>query len=194
MSQLVNDLDSVLAHTTGPVVLVVHSLAAVVVQEWLYRHRRDEHLVDAIVAVAPIPELPDHIGAFDEDRSTLARQAGRRWIHDLANALGSSDRVRGDVGVESARRTLRCYRRCGADLAVVEDLLRATPTWIVTGTGDQLANPTRVDELASTVWAELHMVTDAGHGLVGTHPQAVARVVTDALDAVFEYTIYGGDR
>ena len=183
-----------LGHATGQVVLVVHSLAAVLLQEWLHHGRYDEPRVHAIVAIAPVTELPDHAGALTAHPSTASRQAGDRLIGELATALGADDRIRSEAAFESARQTLRTYRRCGADLAVVEDLLRATPTWIVAGRRDEVAAYTRVEELATTVWAELIVVPDAAHDLIRTHHLVAALAVVEAFDAVIDLIEYGGGR
>ncbi|MGC4989875.1 alpha/beta hydrolase [Nocardia salmonicida] len=193
MSQLVDDLNAVLGHATGQVVLVVHSLAAVLLQGWLHHGRHDAPRVHAIVAIAPVTELPDHAGALTAHPSTAARQAGDQLIGELATALGADD-IRGEAAFESARQTLRTYRRCGTDLAVVEDLLRATPTWIVAGRRDEVAAYTRVEELATTVWAELIVVPDAAHDLIHTHHLVAALAVVEAFDAVIDLIEYGGGR
>ncbi|MEV0768509.1 alpha/beta hydrolase [Nocardia salmonicida] len=192
MAQLIDDLDAVLARADGRIVMVVHSLAAVQLQEWLYRHRRDEPVVHAIVAIGPVTELPDPAGSFTARPQPAAREAGNRWIAEYAAALHHDNRIRSEADFESARQRLRAYRRCGADLAVIEDLLRAMPTWILAGRSDPVADYRRVEEFATTVWAELVTVDGAGHDLVHAHPRAVARAVVEALEAVYDLTVYGG--
>ncbi|MFC9964446.1 alpha/beta fold hydrolase [Nocardia ignorata] len=191
MAQLVEDLDTVLSQADGRVVLVVHSLAAIVAQEWLYHHRRNPAGVDAIVAITPVTELPDHDKALTEHPTGAALRAGRRLIHQLSTALGEH-RLHTDAELEAARHTLRAYRRCGADLAVVEDLLRATPTWIVAGHADPVASYGRVTELAETVWAELSSLPDGGHDLARTFPQLPAAAVSSAIRVARDADRFGG--
>ncbi|MEV0336912.1 alpha/beta hydrolase [Nocardia sp. NPDC050717] len=191
MAQLVEDLDTVISHADGRVVLVVHSLAAIVAQEWLYHHRRDPARVDAIVAITPVTELPDHDKALTEHPTGAARRAGRRLIHQLSTALGEH-RLHTDPELEAARHTLRAYRRCDADLAVVEDLLRATPTWIVAGHADPVARYGRVTELAETVWAELSSLRDGGHDLARTFPWLPAAAVSSAIRVARDADRFGG--
>ncbi|MFD3427503.1 alpha/beta fold hydrolase [Nocardia fluminea] len=192
MAQLVEDLNTVISHAGGRVVLVVHSLAAIVAQEWLYHHRRDQtRRVAAIVAIGPVTELPDHDGALTAHPTGVARQAGARLIHDLSTALGERG-LHTEAEIESARRTLRAYRRCGADLAVVEDLLRATPTWIVAGRADPVADYERVKELAETVWAEMSSLRAGGHDLARTFPWLPAAAVSSALRAAHDADRFGG--
>ncbi|MBF6212158.1 alpha/beta hydrolase [Nocardia puris] len=191
MAQLVEDLDAVISHADGRVVLVVHSLAAIVAQEWLYHHRRDPARVDAIVAIAPVTELPDHDRALTEHPTGSARRAGRRLIHELSTALGEH-RLHTDAELEAARHTLRAYRRCGADIAVVEDLLRATPTWIVAGHADPVARYGRVTELAQTVWAELSSLRDGSHDLARTFPWLPAAAVSSAIRVARDADRFGG--
>ena len=192
MAQLVEDLNTVIAHAGGRVVLVVHSLAAIVAQEWLYHHRRAQTRVAAIVAIGPVTELPDHDGVVTAHPTGVARQAGARLIHDLSTALGERG-LHTEAEIESVRRTLRAYRRCGADLAVVEDLLRATPTWIVAGRADPVARYERVKELAETVWAELSSLGNGGHDLARTFPWLPAAAVSSALRAARDADRFGGN-
>ncbi|MFD4351564.1 alpha/beta fold hydrolase [Nocardia sp. NPDC058518] len=193
MAQLVDDVTAVLAHINGRVVLVVHSLAAILLQEWLYHGRHDEPLVHAIVAIAPVTELPDHTRALTANPTAAADQATNQLIVDLVTALGVNDHIQGEAVLELARQTLLPYRRCGADVAVVEDLLRATPTWVVVGRADRIAGFSRVEEFAATVWAELIDIEDAAHDLVHTHPSAATEVVLDALFVVDDPSLYGDD-
>ena len=172
-------------------VLVVHSLAAIVAQEWLYHHRRDQTSVAAIVAIGPVTELPDHDGALTAHPTGAARRAGARLIHELSTALGEH-RLHTEAEFESARHTLRAYRRCGADLAVVEDLLRATPTWIVAGRADPVAGYERVKELAETVWAEMSSLRDGGHDLARTFPWLPAAAVSSAIRVARDADRFGG--
>lgn len=174
MSQLIADLDTVLAEARGRVVLVAHSFAAIVLQEWLHQHRRDPRRIDAIVAVSPVCELPDQMHQCANDAT------GRGW--DAHRRTGEPARVH-HFGV---------YANPQADLAVVEDELRAMPTWIVTGRTDQTAPFARVDELAATVWAELVVVDDADHDLIRTHPGVVTAAITDALSVVHDIESFEG--
>lgn len=191
MAQLVEDLNTVISHAGGRVVLVVQSLAAIVAQEWLYHHRRVQTRVAAIVAIGPVTELPDHDGALTAHPTAVARQASTRLIHDLSTAMGEQ-RLRTEAEIESARHTLRAYRRCGADLTVVEDLLRATPTWIVAGRADPVVGYERVKELAESVWAELTSVREGGHDLARTSPWLPAAAVSSAIRVARDADRFGG--
>ncbi|MFD3510095.1 alpha/beta fold hydrolase [Nocardia sp. NPDC058666] len=192
MAQLVDDLQVVLDRASGSVVLVVHSLAAILAQEWLYRHRYEQPRVGAIVAVGPVAELPDTAGVLTTRPMESAYDAGAQLIRQLTTALGSRDRINDQRATDCARQVLRAYRRCGADLAVVEDMLRAIPTWIVAGARDPVVGCERIEELAATIWAELIIVDDADHGLLFTHPVAVADAVVAALEAVHDRGVFGG--
>ncbi|MEU4413333.1 alpha/beta fold hydrolase [Nocardia salmonicida] len=191
MAQLVEDLNTVISHIDGRVVLVVHSLAAIVLQEWLYRHRRDETRIVAIVAIAPVTELPDHAGTLTARSTGAARRDGTRLIHELSTALGEH-RLRTEAEIESARRILRAYRRCRADLSAVEDLLRATPTWIVAGRADPVAVYERVKVQAETVWAEMSSVRDGRHDLARAFPWLPAAAVSSAIQVARDADRFGG--
>ncbi|MGW5440542.1 alpha/beta fold hydrolase [Nocardia asteroides] len=195
MPRLLDDLDLALAQATGEVVLVVQSLAAIVLQEWLYRHRRDPRLnIAAIIAVSPVTELPDPAGGFDRIPRTLGRHYGDRMIGELSGELGTRALWLGPHRIEAARRLLRTYRRRTAELAVVEDLLRATPTWLLAGEQDPIVSPAAVGELAERVWAEHETIPAARHDLAGSHPAAVTDAIVDALRVAHEAGRYGERR
>ncbi len=190
--QRVDDLDVVIGRACGQVVLVVHSVSMIVLQEWMFRHRHNRQRVAAIVAVCPVPELADRVGALTANPTEAAHRAGVGLVRAMIGTDWPDHRLRSDAMIESAREKLRAYRRCGADLAVVEDLLRATPTWILAGRQDAVVRWERAEELASTVWAELVVVDDAGHDLAHTHPRAAVDATVAALKAVHDLSVYGG--
>ncbi|MEV6362169.1 alpha/beta fold hydrolase [Nocardia asteroides] len=192
MAQRVDDLDAVIGGACGHVVLVVHSVSMIVVQEWLFRHRHDRQQLAAIVAVCPVPELADPAGALTANPTEAARRAGIGLVRAMIGTGWPDRHLRGDAVFEAARQDLRAYRRCGTDLAVVEDLLRATPTWILAGRQDTVVHWERAEELASTVWAELVVVEDAGHDLAHTHLRAAVDATVAALKAVHDLNVYGG--
>ncbi|MFI5501029.1 alpha/beta fold hydrolase [Nocardia asteroides] len=191
MAHRVDDLDAVIGRACGQVVLVVHSVSMIAVQEWLFRHRHDRQQLAAIVAVCPVPELADRAGALTANPTEAARRAGIGLVRAMIGTDWPDRHFRGEA-IEAARQELRAYRRCSADLAVVEDLLRATPTWILAGRQDTVVHWERAEELASTVWAELVVVDDAGHDLAHTHPRAAVDATVAALKAIHDLSVYGG--
>ncbi|WP_189022573.1 alpha/beta fold hydrolase [Nocardia rhizosphaerihabitans] len=192
MAQLVADLDAVLTHASGQVILVTESLAAILLQEWLFRHRRGILRLDAVVAICPVPELPGDERSVRDGRADLARRAANSLERELALAfgiLGCDDEL---PILESVGAMMRALRGGEADVAVVEDMLRATPTWIVAGKQDRLVGHKRVAELADTVWAEWVLIDDAAHDLIHTHTRIAADTVVAALEAAHEQTLFRG--
>ncbi|WP_157225115.1 alpha/beta hydrolase [Nocardia thailandica] len=190
MTSILDDLDLVLGHATGEVVLVVQSLAAIVLQEWLYRHRGDHTLAAAaIVALSPVTALPDPTGSLDPDPIHAVRQAGEVFIAQLSSEFGTDEAWLRDR-FEPARRLLRSYRRQPADLAVVEDMLRATPTWVLSGRWDPIAGLGEVSEFSERIWAEHDTMPTAGHDLANHHRSEVADTITQAIQIVHESARY----
>ncbi|MGS2811585.1 alpha/beta fold hydrolase [Nocardia sp. MW-W600-9] len=125
MAQLVEDLNTVISHIDGRVVLVVHSLAAIVLQEWLYRHRRDETRIVAIVAIAPVTELPDHAGTLTARSTGLPAETApvsstnfpRRWVSTAfvprprSNPPAASCVRIGDAGPTCQQSKTSCAQR-----------------------------------------------------------------------------------
>ncbi|MFI8974157.1 alpha/beta hydrolase [Nocardia asteroides] len=183
MAQLVADLDVVMSHASGRVVLVVESLAAILLQEWLFRHRRGVLRLDAVVAICPVPELPSAEGSVREERTDPACRIPIRLDVELLVAFGILDSDNGLPIFDSVDALIGALGRFEADVAVVEDMLRATPTWIVAGKKDWVADYRRVAELADTVWAESILVDDASHDLIHTHTRIAADAVVAALQA-----------
>lgn len=192
MAQLVADLDTVLTHAGGRVILVAESLAAILLQEWLFRHRRGVLRLDAVVVICPVPELPSDERSVRGGQADLARQPANVLERELAIAFGILDCESETPILESIGALLRALRGGVADVAVVEDILRATPTWIVAGKQDWLVGYKRVAELADTVWAEWVLVEDAGHDLIHTHTRIAADAVVAALEAAHEQTLFRG--
>lgn len=192
MAQLVADLDVVLTHASGRVILVAESLAAILLQEWLFQHRRGVLRLDAVVAICPVPELPSDEKPVRDGRTDWARRVVSTLEGELLVAFGILDCDNELPIVESTGVLMDALRRSEADVAVVEDLLRGTPTWIVAGKQDWLVSYKRVAELADTVWAEWVLVEDAGHDLVHTHTRIAADAVVAALEAAHDQTLFRG--
>lgn len=192
MAQLVADLDVVLTQASGRVVLVAESMAAIWLQEWLFHHRRGVLPVDGVVAICPVPELPSDERPVRGGLTDWARRVVCKLEGELLVAFGVLDCDNELPIVESTGVLMGALRRCEADSAVVEDLLRATPTWIVAGKRDWLVGVKRVTELADTVWAECVLVDDAGHDLINTHTRIAADAVVAALEAAHDQTLFRG--
>ncbi|MFJ2834219.1 alpha/beta fold hydrolase [Nocardia sp. NPDC087230] len=192
VEQLVADLDTVIAHASGRVILVAESFAAILLQEWLFRHRRGVLRLDAVVAICPVPALPGDRRSVRSGLADLVRQPGSSLERDLGIAFGILDCDNDLPILESVGALMDALRAGVSDVAVVEDMLRATPTWIVAGKQDRLVGHQLVAELADTVWAEWVLVDDAGHDLIATHTRIAADAVVAALEAAHEQTLFRG--
>ncbi|MFD3706167.1 alpha/beta fold hydrolase [Nocardia sp. NPDC058658] len=185
MEQLLDDLDLVLAHASGEIILVVSSLAVIVVQEWVFRHRHHQLPVAGIVTVAPTTDLPRRRdnGAVGSRQYTLATVTS-------ALVTSGSGGCASTGGVDAAMRLLSSYRGGNADLAVVEEILRQTPTWVLSGRDDPVAVPARVLDFADRVWAEVAIIDTAAHNLARAHPCAVADTILAALRVAHDTARY----
>ncbi|MFD4434072.1 hypothetical protein ACFWPJ_32590, partial [Nocardia sp. NPDC058497] len=133
---------------------------------------------------------PDPSNTLDPSPPPSLRRIGELAVTDLSRELGTRELWSGPERVEAARRLLRAYRRHTADLAIVEDLLRATPTWVLVGEHDAFAAPGVVNEFTERVWAEQETIPGARHDLACAHPVAVADVVVDAVQVARESARY----
>lgn len=192
MAQLVADLDTVIAHASGRVILVAESLAAILLQEWLFSHRRGVLRLDAVVAICPVPALVGNHPSTRAGVAVSARQPGNSFERELALAFGILHCENDLPILESVGALVGALQAGVCDVAVVEDMLRATPTWVVAGKQDRLISPKLVAELADTVWAEWILVDDAGHDLIATHTRIAADAVVTALEAAHDQTLFRG--
>ncbi|MEU3010130.1 alpha/beta hydrolase [Nocardia asteroides] len=192
MAQLVADLDTVIAHASGRVILIAESLAAILLQEWLFSHRRGVLRLDAVVAICPVPALVGNQRSTRAGIAVSARQPGNSLERELALAFGILYCENDLPILESVGALVGALQAGVCDVAVVEDMLRATPTWIVAGKQDRLISHKLVAELADTVWAEWIIVDDAGHDLIATHTHIAADAVVTALEAAHDQTLFRG--
>ncbi len=194
---LIDDLDTVLTHTHGAVVLVAHSVASLLVQAWAGRHPRRARALAGIVLFNASP-------AFPWSSQSVNCETGRHWESRLVEELTtylypgsyrsprrrsrpirSRGRMRAaDMDVDVVRAELAAYS--GARLSgEIVSILRSVPTWIVTGELDLVVHPRMSQELAELIWGDYSCVADAGHSLPHLEPAAAAEAILAALEVAY---------
>ncbi|WP_280479002.1 alpha/beta hydrolase [Nocardia asiatica] len=192
---LIDDLDTVLAHAHGAVVLVAHSVASLLVQAWAGRYPRRARALAGIV-------LFNGCHAFPWSSQPVLRETGRHWESRLVEELTTSlyprssrsprrrsrpNHSRGrmhDADADVVRAELAAYSSARLSGEIVS-ILRSVPTWIVTGELDLVVHPRMSQELAELIWGDYSCVPDAGHCLPHLEPAAAAEAILAALEVAY---------
>ncbi|WP_067902633.1 alpha/beta fold hydrolase [Nocardia vaccinii] len=192
LRRLADDLDMVLAHASGSVVLVVHSTAAQLVYAYATVHRdRAAELAGLVFlnAAAEFPCFPRYLRAWPQrlirlrphrvlDPVTAAgeavlryrlRHSGRQLVVDV----DTDPRVSIDI--------LGAHPGFGLSVGVAQQL-RPIPSIVLAGEHDTLVPPQRAVALADAVWADYDLVFGAGHDLPHTHLERATDTITTTLD------------
>ncbi|WP_433194569.1 alpha/beta hydrolase [Nocardia sp. CA-107356] len=199
LSTLVDDLDTVLAHAHGAVVLVAHSVASLLVQAWAEQYPRRARALAGTVFFNGCPEFPwrPNPDVHAEDRRS--RRATHQLLEELTTYLfepplrfrtqrrSPFDTVGGATRLENLEAML-------ADLAVYSgaaltaeaaSVLRAVPSWVLTGRLDPVVAPSRSQHLAERIWSDYDSIPDAGHSLPYAEPGKACEPILAALEVAY---------
>ncbi|MFF3566860.1 alpha/beta fold hydrolase [Nocardia jiangxiensis] len=192
LRRLADDLDTVLAHASGSVVLVVHSTAAQLVYAYATAHRDHAAALAGLVflnAASEFPYLPRYLRTWPQ---RLIRLRPHRVLDPVTAAgeavLGYRLRHRGGPLVTSADTDPRvsidilgAHPGFGLSVGVAQQL-RPIPSMVLAGEYDPLVPPPRAVALADALWADYDLVPGAGHYLPHTHLERAADTITTTLD------------
>ncbi|WP_327116050.1 alpha/beta hydrolase [Nocardia sp. NBC_01730] len=200
LPMLVDDLDAVLTHAHGAVILVAHSVASLLVQAWAEQYPHRARTLTGIVLFNGCPEFPwrptpDAIHA-DGRRS---RRAGRQLLEELTTYLFEPPvrcrlpRRRLFDTVGSGTRSEN-FDAMLADLAAYSgaaltgeaaSILRGVPTWVLTGPLDPVVAPSRSQHMAERIWGDYDSFPDAGHSLPYAEPAKACGPILAALEVAY---------
>ncbi|WP_280382927.1 alpha/beta fold hydrolase [Nocardia wallacei] len=192
LRRLADDLDAVLAHADGSVVLVAHSTGAQLVYAYAIAHPDRAAALSGLVllnAAAQYPSLPRYLRTWPPQLIRLRRYraldvftaAGEAAVrhrlqhddHQLALSPGTDPRVAIDI--------LGAHSGFGLSTGVAR-LLRPIPSIVLAGERDTLVPPQRAVALADALWADYDLLPGGGHHLPHTHCTQVTDTVTALLD------------
>ncbi|RDI43591.1 alpha/beta fold hydrolase [Nocardia mexicana] len=204
MDRLADDLDIVLTHATGAVVLVAHSAGALIAQAYATRHHARATalsglvLINAAAEFPSFPRLPAHFRAWPHQLHRLRhtrldplaaagtailerrfRRASHRHgpkTHLATGTRPTNPRVTADI--------LAAYRAFSLDTNAAHSL-RGTPTFVLAGERDPAVPPEQAVRLADKLWSDYEIVPAAGHSLPRTDPHRVTDTIVAALDIAY---------
>lgn len=208
LRHLVDDLDAVLAHASGEVVLVTHSAGSLVAAAYAQHHPTRTSALSALVIFsgsAEFPEFPSLASRYRDLPQCVQRIRHTRLdtlaavtvtvlenrFRALSRRLGSRSPLvcgahRGDPRVLADILTAYGNFALDPDAAM---LLRSIPTFVVAGERDRVVPPAQSIRLAERIWADYELVPGAGHSLPHTAPDRAAEVIIQALDAIHRNVI-----
>ncbi|MEV6140483.1 alpha/beta hydrolase [Nocardia sp. NPDC051990] len=196
LPMLVDDLDAVLAHAHGAVVLVAHSVASLLVQAWVERYPRRARALAGIVMFNGCPEFPWLPASDVHGPGRRSRRRGSQLVEELTSYLheppagyslprrsvfGTPGRGRNNADLEE---TLAAY---GSATLTGEtaSIMRRIPTWVLTGELDPVVAPSRSRHLAERIWGDYDSVAGAGHSLPHIDPAAASEPILAALEVAY---------
>ncbi|WP_405135454.1 alpha/beta fold hydrolase [Nocardia sp. NBC_01388] len=208
LRHLVDDLDAVLAHATGQVVLVTHSAGSLLAAAYAQFHPTHAAALSAMVLFGgagefpEFPSLPKHyrelIKKLPQLRHTrldtvaaAAAALAERRFRDVSRRLGSKAHLvcgahRGDARVMTD--VMGAYSNFALSPEVAATL-RQLPTFVIAGERDRIVPPAQSVRLADKIWADYELVPGAGHSLPHTQPDRAADTILQALEIAYRSEI-----
>ncbi|WP_433620909.1 alpha/beta fold hydrolase [Nocardia sp. CA-120079] len=196
---LVDDLDTVLAHAHGAVVLVAHSVATLLVQAWAEQYPQRARALAGIVLFNGCPEFPWRPTPDIHAEGRRSRRAARQLLEEMTTYLFEPPLRyraprRSPFGATGGATRLENLDAMLADLAVYSgaaltdeaaSALRAVPSWVLTGQLDPVVVPSRSEHLAERIWGDYDSVPDAGHSLPYVEPGKACEPILAALEVAY---------
>ncbi|MFB7718214.1 alpha/beta fold hydrolase [Nocardia sp. NPDC056100] len=201
LHHLVDDLDAVMAHTTGDVVLVTHSAGSLLAAAYAQHHPTRAAALSALVMFSGAGEFPEFPSLPGHYRTVITKLP--RWRHTRLDGVAV-------VATAMAQRRFRRVSQrlgskanlvCGtqrADSRVLTDVLgaygnftldsdaaavlRRIPTFVIAGERDRIVPPAQSVRLADKIQADYELVPGVGHSLPHAEPARAAEAVVQALD------------
>ncbi|MEU2258101.1 alpha/beta fold hydrolase [Nocardia xishanensis] len=185
LAVFVEDLDAVVAHAPGAVVLVAHSVAISLVTAWVERYPQRARALAGLVLFNGCPDFPPRLpSVMSTGRATRRRfrRRAQRAVELLSS--GIADPVACEADLDVALDVLAAYGR----LRLTEDAvgtLRTIPTWVLAGRGDPVVAAGSAERFAEQIWADYDSVPEAGHSLPYVNPVRAAEPVLAALEVAY---------
>ncbi|WP_327116476.1 alpha/beta hydrolase [Nocardia sp. NBC_01730] len=196
----VDDLDAVLAHAHGAVVLVAHSVGSLLIQAWAAQYPHRARAVTGIVLFNGCPEFPYLPALSDVDLTgSRYRKRGLQVVEELLTYLyepparyglsrrhlfGTAERNARSGNFETSPAGVALYRDASLTSETARTL-RRVPTWVMTGQLDPVVDPRRSQHLAEQVWGEYVSVPGAGHSLPYVDPVTASEPILAALEVAY---------
>ncbi|WP_067479999.1 alpha/beta fold hydrolase [Nocardia amamiensis] len=199
LPMLVDDLDAVLAHAHGAIVLVAHSVASLLVQAWVEQYPHRARALAGIVLFNGCPELPWLPASEVHDTGRRSRRRGSQLVRELTSYLyepparyglprrsvfAGLGRGRNSVNLDATLATLAAYGSA-ALTGETASILRSIPTWVVTGELDPVVEPSNSRHLAEHIWGDYDSVPGAGHSLPHSDPATASAPILAALEVAY---------
>ncbi|MEV6338735.1 alpha/beta hydrolase [Nocardia vinacea] len=196
---LVEDLDTVLAHAHGAVVLVTHSVASLLVQAWAEQYPHRARALAGIVLFNGCPEFPWRPTDDIHTETRRSRRAAHQLLEELTTHLFEPPLRyraphRSPFDATGGATRLENHDAMLADLAAYSgaaltdeaaSALRAIPSWVLTGQLDPVVAPARSQHLAERIWGDYDSVPDAGHSLPYVEPCKACEPILAALEVAY---------
>ncbi|MGW5110587.1 alpha/beta fold hydrolase [Nocardia sp. NPDC004123] len=208
LRHLVDDLDAVLAHATGEVVLVTHSAGSLVAAAYAEHHPAQAAALSALVifgGAAEFPEFPSLSRRYRDLPRHMQRIRHTRFDSVVAATVAVAEQRFRTI---SRRLGSRAHLMCGArrgDPRVIADVmaaynsfaldseaaavLRSIPTFVIAGERDRIVPPAQSVRLADKIWADYELVPGAGHSFPHAEPDHAAEAILHALEIAYRNEI-----
>ncbi|MEV0759428.1 alpha/beta hydrolase [Nocardia sp. NPDC050435] len=204
MRGLAEDLEAVLAHAHGAVVLVAHSAASLVVHTYIEHYRARQVAGLVFFNAACHFRFHDMAMVPSQCQPTLARlrhqrrrrldpvaAAGHAMLERRLRALAQQGKLAqsfitgarpGDPRVLADLLQQCNETRLSAQVAVA---MRSTPSFVLGGELDRIVAAHDSVRLADAIWADYEMIPGATHSLPHTQPELAEDAVLRALEVAY---------
>jgi len=211
MHHLVEDLDTVLTHASGSVLLVTHSAGSLLAHAWAERYPHRAAKLSGLVIFNGSAEFPE-FASLPKLYRTLPRRL-HRWRHGPLDPLSAAAAALLDRRFRrtSTRRGhprhptpgTRCDPRVVTDIlgayshtslsTEVAEQLRSVPSFVIAAEHDHVVPATQSLRLADKIWADCEIVPGAGHSLPHTDPERASQFILQALDIAYHDAAHDHD-
>ncbi|MBF6331807.1 alpha/beta fold hydrolase [Nocardia transvalensis] len=208
ISDLAEDLDTVLTHACGATIVAAHSTGSLLVQAWAERYPHHAAAVAGMVLFGAAAEFPEFPCLPAHYRSCLrrlrSREMGAGAVEPAIGALllrryfrrrtcfGPTDSALIAGMRRTDRRAMTALFQAYNTYQLTEpvtELLRGIPTFVVAGELDRVVPPSQALRLADTIWADYDLVLGVGHSLPTVTPGRAGEVIGRVLDIAYHADI-----
>ncbi|MFX0576237.1 alpha/beta fold hydrolase [Nocardia nepalensis] len=204
LQQLAYDLDVVLAHASGAVILAAHSAGSLVAHAYVKHHPERAAALSGLVlfnGACEFPEFPSlpqyflripaRLRGLRHGRLDSVAAAGHamleRRFRSRSKQLGSKapliagDR-RGDPRVLAD--ILHGYHEHVLEPATAV-AMRSIPSFVLSAERDRVVPSNQSLRLADAIWADYEMIPGAGHSLPHADPETAGAAILQALEVAY---------
>ncbi|WP_433574913.1 alpha/beta fold hydrolase [Nocardia brasiliensis] len=195
----IDDLESVLDHARGAIVLAAHADAASLIHEWARHKPEATRKLAGIVLFNPSLEScctpkasdatvqyvtgRDRCGPFEESARYLCAPPDAHALPARKPGRRVGDGPQGEVAEPMAAELLASSAAVLSD--AVTAVLREIPTWVLVGQLDPGVAAHRSRMFAEQIWADYDTVPGAGHWLPCTDARPAAEPILAALEVAY---------